>query len=249
MPRPFVLVIREDSRFAAVLRQSGIGVECLPLIRTEPVADPGLLIEKLEKLEEYDGIFLTSRSAAAELLRHGIEAASVFSGKFYVLGNQSKSIFDEAGIAVEYFASANTAVELLEQLGVSEFSGKRLLFVRGNRSMRTIPAMLGTVAEVDEVIVYNTIVEIPPDMVLSDIRERLRNGQIDWICFFSPSGVESFVRYFGNELKDGTKIASIGETTALAARSASLNVEFVSPKSDAAVFASELSRFITKNEQ
>lgn len=248
MPKPAVLVIRDDDRFSAVLRQNGIEVEDLPLITTEPVADPSLLQDKLRGLEKYDGVILTSRAAAGILIEHGKAALLEFQGKFYVLGHRSNAVLEDAGLQVQYLADANTATELIQQLGVSEFAGKRLLFVRGNRSMRTIPALLGTVAEIDEVIVYNTIELVPADDVLNGIRKRLGAGLIGWVCFFSPSGIECFVRYFGNRLPDSLKAAAIGTTTAAAAERAGFDVRFVSPKSDAGVFAEELAGFITENE-
>lgn len=248
MSKPAVLVIRNDDRFSAVLRQNGIGVENLPLITTEPVADPGLLQDRMRQLEKYDGVILTSPAAAGVLIEHGQDATLQFQGKFYVLGHRTNAVLEEAGLQAEYFDHANTATELIEQLGVTEFAGKRLLFVRGNRSMRTIPALLGTVAEIDEVVVYNTIELVPTDQVLNSIRQRLGAGLIGWVCFFSPSGIECFVRFFGNRVSDSLKAAAIGTTTAAAAQRTGFDVRFVSPKSDAGVFAEELAGFITKNE-
>jgi uroporphyrinogen-III synthase len=249
MPQPTVLVIRDDDRFSAELRRNGFAVENLQLIRTEPVADPSLLIDKLSRLDRYEGVIMTSPVAAEVFIEHGKVAASTFQGKFYVLGHRAKSVLEGAGLGVEYFDGANTATELIERLGVSKFAGKRLLFVRGNRSMRTIPALLGTVAEIDEVIVYNTVEVVPADEVLDNVRSSLLAERIGWVCFFSPSGIECFVRYFGNRLPDSLRAAAIGTTTADAAKRAGFDVRFVSPKSDSKVFAEALAGFITENEQ
>ena len=51
---------------------------------------------------------------------------------------------------------ANTAEEMLKEFGEKEFAGKRFLFVRGEKSSRTIPDSIGGKADVDEVAVYKT---------------------------------------------------------------------------------------------
>ena len=237
MPDRAILVIRKKDRFSAILRQNGIEVTNLELIHTEPLADLSLLDEKIAELCQYDGLFFTSPAAADAFLKRGEDAILDFPGNFYVLGGRTKSAFEKSGLPVVYFDKANTGKELIEHIGTRALSGKRLLFVRGNRSMRTLPTSLNGIADLDEVVVYNTVENMLPDEKLAGIRDNLQNGFFEWICFFSPSGIESFNRYFAAESPPDTKIAAIGTTTAAAARNASMNVQFVSSKSDAEVFA------------
>jgi uroporphyrinogen-III synthase len=73
---------------------------------------------------------------------------------------------------------------------------------------------------------------------------RLASGEVDWLCFFSPSAVESFRRR--NFATGGLepKVAVIGETTAGSARSHGFDVNFISERASAIEFARGLARHI-----
>ena len=148
------------------------------------------------------------------------------------------------GLAVVHAANANTAEDLIASFDSTEFVGKRLLFVRGNKSMRTIPDRLSAKARVDEVIVYETN-EIEPDgNIILEITKRSMKGEIDRICFFSPSGVNAFRNMFPSAFSWTNRIAAIGETTARAARELNFTVDFVSRRPAAEFFATSLIEFI-----
>jgi len=241
---PCILVIRPEDPFTAKLRGAGFEVLNLDLIRTEPVSDLSDLDEKIGRIGDYDGLFFTSPRAAEVFLQRIEEHGRQFAGKIYVLGGRAKQIFEQAGFDTVYAPSANTAAELVGYFDTSEFAGKRLLFVRGEKSMRTIPDLLGSVAEIDETIVYRTIESIPGEEVVGEIRERLTSGGIDWICFFSPSGVEGFARLFDQEKPRASRAAAIGETTAQKAREAGFIVDFVSLRSNSEGFAADLIEYL-----
>ncbi|MDM7924153.1 MAG: uroporphyrinogen-III synthase [Pyrinomonadaceae bacterium] len=222
-----VLAIREDDRFSEMLRENGYEVVNIPAIRTEPLADLSELDRALANVETYDGLFFTSW-AAAEIFAER-SPRNDLKAKIYVLGSRSADVLTAAGYMVTTDPQANNADELLDSFGTGEFEGKRLLFIRGERSMRTIPERLGGIATVDEVVVYRT--------VENNIRANAIPDHIDWICFFSPSGIESFADQVGFDRLNGAKVAAIGTTTAAKAREAGLNVDLVSPASNAEGFA------------
>jgi uroporphyrinogen-III synthase len=244
--KPSVLVIRRNDRFSELLREAGLEVENLELIVTRPVADLSDLSQRLERLDEYDGIFFTS-PAAAEVFVKRVEADS-FSGKIYVLGERARRIFDEKGFDVVFRADANTAEELITSFGNSEFAGKRFLFVRGDRSMQTIPELLTGVAVVDEVIVYETVATEPDSKRIEQLKAKISNDQIGWMCFFSPSSVEEFTEVFDRVEIGKLKSAAIGETTACEARRIGMRVEFVSKRSNPDNFAQGLIEHINSIE-
>src|SRR5215217_2273380 len=144
--KPSVLVIRRNDRFSELLREAGLEVENLELIVTRPMSELSDLSQMLERLDEYEGIFFTSPAAAQVFVQR--MGADSFSGKIYVLGERARKIFREKGRDVIFRADASTAEELIASFGNSEFEGKRFLFVRGDRSMRTIPELLNGVAVV-----------------------------------------------------------------------------------------------------
>jgi uroporphyrinogen-III synthase len=240
---PSILVVRADDDFAASLRSAGFDVTNLPLIETRRLTDQDNFMEMIARIDQYDGIFFTS-PMAAEVYVQASEPRTD-GPKLYVMGGRSAEILERAGYSVQQHEGANTAVEFISSFDKSEFHGKKLLFVRGDRSLLTIPTLLKDRSEIEEVIVYETVDVTPEPEVLEQIKERLRTVGFDWICFFSPSGVESFCKLFGKT--QGVKVAVIGTTTAGAAEKLGLTVNLVSPRSSAQAFSLALANHINGN--
>lgn len=236
---PVTLVIRQADDFSSILIQNGAEVVNLPLIRTEPVEDLSQLNEKLSMLEQYDGIFLTS-PVAAEIFLGQIGEVDKFIIRLYVLGERTKSLFDGKEFDVAFSKDANTAEEFIKSFETEEFSGKNFLFIRGDESMRTIPWLLRTYAVVDEIVVYRTVGNPVSGEVTRLIETKMEDGEIDWICFFSPSAIDAFMKLFTSDKAKNVKIAVIGETTANRAREAGMNLQLISKKSNAVDFAHSL---------
>lgn len=241
---PLILVVRKFDEFSLRLKENGFEIVNFPAIETLPVEDSGeQLDEKLKASGKYDGLFFTSPRAAEVFLRR--ETKDGFRGKIYVLGGRTKLLFENAGFETVFRESANTAEEYISSFEKSEFAGKKFLFLRGDKSLRAIPELLKAVAEIDEIIVYRTIENAADETLVDKIGETLRRGGIGWICFFSPSGIESFVKTFGEKsLNNEIKIAAIGATTAKKAAALNLKVEFISPKASAEDFASGLIEYL-----
>lgn len=237
MKEKVVLVARRDDEFSDTLRENGCEVINLELIKTESAENLSELNDKLARLDAYDGVFMTSQNAA-QIFAERLGEKS-FRGKIYILGERSRAVFENIGLNLVFSEAANTVEELINLLGLAEFSGKKLLFVRGNRSMRTVPEMLGDVANIDEVEVYRTVDAYIDETRFVNVRDRLARREIDWICFFSPSAVARFVELFD---AGDTKIAVIGKTTGNMAKEADLNLQFVSPRATSKDFAESLSR-------
>jgi uroporphyrinogen-III synthase len=233
-----ILVIRNDDRFSLLLREARFEVVNLELIGTKPLADMSELREKLAKLSEYDGIFFTS-PVAAEIFVNERNGSNGFHGDVYALGQRAGKVLADAKLNVKSSEAANTAEELLASFTDQEFDGKRFLFVRGEKSIRTIAERLGGKAAVDEVVVYKTEAADVEPATIRDLELRLSNGEIGRVCFFSPSAVERFKELFGDR-KEPVKIAAIGTTTADAAKQAGFDVDFISPRSNAENFAGGL---------
>jgi uroporphyrinogen-III synthase len=79
---------------------------------------------------------------------------------------------------------------------------------------------------------------------LLEIKEKFEQGKINAICFFSPSGVEEFLKKFDDFSQDKIKVAAIGQTTARCAEENNLRLDFVSTKPIAKDFAFELTSFL-----
>ena len=241
-----ILVIRIDDSFSSTLRGAGFDVVNLELIKTSPLDDLSDLQNKIAKLPEYDGLFFTS-PAAAEIFVKERNGSNGFHGSVYVLGGRAQQILESAGLTVKTAADANTAEEMLTEFGTAKFEGGRYLFVRGEKSLRTVPEALKDLATVDEVVVYKTETPEIDEQKVYDLRSRILNGDIDFVCFFSPSGVERFVALLRDTARN-IRCAAIGKTTADAAQQAGFNVEFISPRSNADEFARGLIRHIKSSE-
>ncbi|HEX9959721.1 MAG TPA: uroporphyrinogen-III synthase [Pyrinomonadaceae bacterium] len=227
-----------------MLAGNGFEIINFPAIETLPLEDAGELDEKLENLEKYDGLFFTSPKAAEIFLQR--KTKDNFRGKIYVLGNRTKLLFENTGFETVFRENANTSEEFIKSFDESEFAGKKFLFPGGDKSLRAIPELLESVAEIDEIVVYRTIENAADEILIDEIREKLSRGEIDWLCFFSPSGIESFLKTFGDFSPNDIKIAAIGATTAKKAEAENLKVGFISPKASAEDFALGLIKYLRK---
>ena len=217
-----------------MLREARVEVVNIELVGTEVLDDVSEFEDLIPELDKYDGVFFTS-PVAAEVFIDRVRPP--VRTQVYALGKRAATVLEDAGFAVKKVPHANTAEEMLAALGNDEFSGKELLFVRGERSMRTIPETLANIAQIDEVAVYTTIEIKPTEAVATDVRQRLASNEVDWICFFSPSGVESFEKRFGAV---DVEVATIGDTTAARASELGFKVELVASRASNDTFATEL---------
>lgn len=220
-----VIVARADDSFSQMLRDARLEVTNLELVRTEVIDDLSEFENYIERLDEYDGVFFSS-PVAAKVFVEKVEPRLKLV--LYALGRRAATVLIDAGFTVRNIADANTADEMLDGFGDEEFAGKKLLFVRGERSMRTIPDRLAAIARVDETAVYRT--------VETDVGSCDFDPQRYWICFFSPSAVEAFKKRFGHQ----ARVAAIGETTASCARELGFEIGMIASKATNEVFAKEL---------
>ncbi len=241
-----ILVIREKDVFTSILIENGFSVANFPVIKTEMVSDLSELENLIAEIETFDGIFITSSKAAEIVSAKLSEKAKKFKGKFYVLGKRSNDLLKESGYETFYSKRATTAERLLEAIPKEELKNKKFLFPCGNRSLRIVPEILGRIAEIVETIVYQTIEVETDESELLEIKEKFERGKFDAICFFSPSGVEGFLKKFEDFSQGKIKIAAIGQTTARYVEENNLRVDFVAEKPTAKDFANELTSYLRK---
>ena len=239
-----ILVIREKDVFTKTLIENGFAVTNFPTIKTETVPDLSELEKIIAEIETFDGVFITSLKAAEIVAAKLGETGKDFNGRFYVLGKRSRDLLNKSGCRVFFNENATTAETLLKLIPAEELKNKRFLFPCGNRSLRVVPETLRNVSEVVETIVYRTTEIETSETELFGLKEKCERGQIDVICFFSPSGVEGFLNKFEDFKQREIKIAAIGETTARFISENNLRVDFISAKPAAKDFAFELINFL-----
>ena len=236
-----VIVVRADDNFSQMLRDAGLEVINLELIKTEVLEDLSEFENLISHPDDYAGVFFTS-PVAAQVFVDRVQPR--LKPALYALGRRATAVLVDAGFAVRTISDANTADEMLAAFGDAEFAGKKLLFVRGERSMRTIPEKLRGIADIDEIAVYRTVEIEPAETAVSDIRRRLEKREIDWACFFSPSAVEAFEKRFGTA---AVNVAAIGNITATRARELGFRVDLVASRATNEVFAKELIDWLRAN--
>jgi len=238
-----VLVIRKFDKFSALLMENGFGVINFPTIETIPVEEFDEFDKELADICKYDGVFLTS-AVAAEIFLARFNRSKIFKGQIFTLGKRTKQLFDAENIEVFFDEKANTASDLIALLSPDDWRNKRFLFPCGDKSLRVVAEKLANIAEVKEVIVYQTVKPEINKKLFDKIEARLINREINFVCFFSPSGIENFLEIFGGRFLTKIKIAAIGETTAQKARENDLIIGFVSTRTNAEIFAGEFIEYL-----
>lgn len=240
-----VLVAREFDEFSRILAKSGFAVINCPTIETAESEDLSDLESKIERIEEYNGIFFTS-PRAAEIFLKKRQSSAAYPGRIYVLGVRARDLFDNRGFDVFYNEYARDANEMLASIPKDELAGGRFLFVRGRRSLSKVSEVLGAIAAVDEAVVYETRAVCITDAVRAQIDIEAAAGRLVAACFFSPSGAESMLAQLESRVFDDTCIAAIGLTTAGFLAERGLSVDLISKTAEAGVFARELIGFLRR---
>jgi uroporphyrinogen-III synthase len=241
-----ILVVRFSDNFSRILTRNGFSVVNSPTIETIECGNSHKLSGKISPLD-YDGIFLTS-PRAAEIAWRELFSKKKYRGKVYVLGQRSFEILKDKNLLLSFDETANTAREMLERIPTDELTGKRFLFIRGEKTVGTVSEYLKKIAALDEEIVYETRKSVVKKGLRNEIAAKLKNGQISAACFFSPSGAESFLEQFGPESLGKTKVAVIGKTTADFFAGRNLRIDFIATKATAEDFAVELIDFLKKRD-
>ena len=148
-----------------------------------------------------DNLIFTSQNAVRSFLTHPQfeeNKSDLQSKKVFCVGVKSKTILTDAGF--EVIAYADYASDLTEIICLI-YANESYTFFSGNLRKETLPlALKNTGIEFNEIEVYET--QLKPHKI---------KEAIDAILFFSPSGVESYLK--DNPIKKELCFC-IGETTA-----------------------------------
>ncbi|MBF6607844.1 MAG: uroporphyrinogen-III synthase [Flavobacterium sp.] len=144
-----------------------------------------------------DLLLFTSQNAVGSVIRHP-ESHSLKATKTMCVGIKTKALLEENGFIV--IESEDYADELAKRI-VAKYSERSVAFFSGNLRRDTLPdALTSAGISFTETVVYETL--LTPQKI---------SAQPNGILFFSPSGVESFLKY--NEITTETCFC-IGTTTA-----------------------------------
>lgn len=144
-----------------------------------------------------ESLIFTSQNAVLSILEHP-NLATLKSKKAYCVGVKTKNLLTENGF--EVIAYTDYASDLAEIISLI-YHSERFTFFSGNLRKEILPTILKEAA-----VVFNEIEVYETQLTPLKIKETL-----DGIMFFSPSGIESYLK--NNKIKNELCFC-IGSTTA-----------------------------------
>ncbi len=164
-------------------------------------------LKHFETTTVHDCLIFTSQNAVISFL-HNNKAASLKDRKMFCVGIKTKAALEHYGFTVE--ACADYAEDLAKVI-INEHADKRFTFFAGNLRRDTLPQALAAAGiEMNEALAYETV--LSPHSIKS---------RLNAILFFSPSGVESYLK----ENNTGDAVCfCIGTTTAQALKGITENI-------------------------
>jgi uroporphyrinogen-III synthase len=180
-------------------KQSGIDINMLSFIETEPVQSIEVQQEIEQALLQTVTVVFTSMNAVEAVATYMEELKPEWS--VYCIGNTTEKLVEKYFGQHSIAGTAASATELAEQMIEDDVNGE-VFFFCGNQRREELPELLQSAGiDVTELVVYNTIAT--PHKI-----DKIYNG----ILFFSPSAAESF--FSVNKIDKQTILFAIGNTTA-----------------------------------
>ena len=189
-------------------KQSGIEIDMLSFIKTEPIQSTEVQQEIANALLQSSAVVFTSMNAV-EAVADELQGQQP-GWKIYSIGGTTKQLvkkyFGEKSIA----GTAGSAAELAELIA-GEGNEDEVIFFCGDQRRDELPDILrSNDIDVNEITVYQTTA-LPHKI----------EKQYQGILFFSPSAVECF--FSNNKAADQTILFAIGNTTATTIKKHSKN--------------------------
>ena len=233
-----VLVPRTKEQAASMsARLSGYGAipQAVPTISVEPPRNPAQMERAIKGIVEgrYQWVVFTSVNAVAavweKIVEFGLDARSFAGVRLAAVGTKTAQAISDLGMTPELLPAVtkqNAAglvevfpdyVEDLDPVG-------RVLLPRADIATDVlVDGLIDLGWEVDDVVAYRTVRAAPPS---AEIREMIKSGGFDAVCFTSSSTVKNLVGIAGKP-HPRTIIACIGPMTEATAKEMGLRVDVV----------------------
>jgi uroporphyrinogen III methyltransferase / synthase len=234
-----VLVPRTKDQAGAMserLAVHGATAEEVPTIAVEPPRSPTQMERAVKGLVDgrYQWVVFTSTNAVRavweKFAEFGLDARAFSGVKIACVGQATAEKVREFGIVPELVPSMEEVVESSSEGLLSIFPPhddildpvNRVLLPRADIATETLAAGLRDRGwEIDDVTAYRTVRAAPPP---APIREAIKTGGFDAVCFTSSSTVRNLVGIAGKP-HARTIVACIGPQTAETAREFGLRVD------------------------
>jgi uroporphyrinogen III methyltransferase/synthase len=220
----------QSSGLAARLRALGAEVVETPVIRIEPRAVEGDLLEMVSRMRDYALVCVTSPNGVRllfEALRTtGQDARALAGATVAAIGPGTAAELERWGVQADVVPERFVAEGLLEALQPLQLDGRRALLARAAEARDVIPnALRERGAELDELALYDTVAESLSEAGLAALERSTH------VTFTSSSTVRFFLEA-GGRVPDGARVVSIGPVTSGTARGHGLRVDVEAERHD-----------------
>lgn len=231
-----VLVPRAKEQAAPMstrLASHGAIPQEVPTISVEPPRNPAQMERAVKGIVEgrYQWIVLTSVNAVkalwSKMADFGLDARSFAGVRIAAVGHKTAAAIRDLGITPELTPRANNQnaaglVEVFPDYDSDLDPVGRVLLPRADIATETLVEGLVELGwEVDDIVAYRTVRAAPPS---AEIREMIKSGGFDAVCFTSSSTVRNLVGIAGKP-HQRTIIACIGPMAAATAAEMGLRVD------------------------
>ena len=220
-----VVVTRPRSQatgFVQGLMALGAEPLILPTVVVAPVLPNPKEQAALRGVSGFDAVFFTSTNAVRRtfecLEEIGMDVRCLAGVQVIAIGTATSEALKARGIIADLIPDTFSSQGICDALGEAGIKGRRFLYPKARVTRGTLEAAIPEAEGVlESVVLYETLSNAIPE---SHWPGAIRDGDVDWFTFTSPSTVRGFFDLMGKErglsLLEGSQVLAIGKTTASA---------------------------------
>jgi uroporphyrinogen III methyltransferase/synthase len=247
-----ILVTRpkdQAGEFAGILQSAGATVIEFPSIRVIDPPDWNNYETAIRQINDFKIIVFTSVNAVQYFLKKfpAEDLHALHSKKIYAVGVKTMQAAHRLGLRAETISSGFNGRNLGRSLILTHGEKSKILYPHGNKGKHELSSILREHGfDVTEIEVYQNT---GPDKAdVEKFKSALKKIKIDVITFFSPSSIESLLEIVPVEIAGASVIATIGPTTANAARQNGLLVHITATRPTSENLAREIVSYFNQTD-
>jgi uroporphyrinogen-III synthase len=245
--------LKQAEPFASQLKDLGANVILFPTIETARPDEPEKVRDQLADISNYNWIIFTSANSVSYLFEFiGVSLADFKAINIACVGKKTAEVLASFNLSPTLVPQKYSAQDIVEAMRKYDIKGKHILIPVSNLAAHEIENELQALGAITKrVELYQTKTYQNPDA--RRIHEKISDGSIDCITFFSPSALNAFIQLMGDELVNEINfnqiaIAVIGSTTAKAADEVNLKPAIQPAQSDSESFLQALKEYYSENK-
>jgi len=237
--------VKQAVPFVSQLKNLGANAILFPTIEITGPEEPEKIRAELTDISKYDWIIFTSANAVSYFFKFvDLDRIDMKRKNIACVGKKTAEVLGNFNLSPTLVPEKHSAQDLVEAMRKYDISGKYILIPVSNLAAHEIENELQSLGSiVKRVEVYQTKTYQNPDKEM--LYQKISDGLIDCVTFFSPSALNAFIELTGEEVVNEINsrqidIAVIGSTTARAAEEAKLKPSIQPEQSDSESFLQAL---------